>query len=285
MSIVVGSDGARVDPASGLAYSSDGTGPAVVLLHGLAGFRQLWRDQVPHLTRSGLRAISVDLPGHGDSPDPTGALSIQGMADAVSRLFDSLGVSQAAIVGHSMGGRTMFNFAVDRPDRVWAIVPVGAQSEAASGEYRTVLADLKARTISGGLPAFRDAFMEAGEIPARTQTDPAYARWYWQYFEKNRPSSLVKGLDAIFAMRRLTGELGKVNAPALCLVGSEDEPFLPLARRYEALMPNCRTVVVDGCRHYPMTDAEPVFSRMLTEFLVANKPREPARPGREAKSG
>jgi 3-oxoadipate enol-lactonase len=285
LSIVVASDDVRVDPASGLAYSSDGTGPAVVLLHGLAGFRQLWRDQVPHLTRSGLRVISVDLPGHGDSPDPTRALSIQGMADAVSRLLDSLGVSQAAIVGHSMGGRTMFNFAVDRPDRVWAIVPVGAQSESASGEYRAVLADLKARTIAGGLPAFRDAFMEAGEIPARTQTDPAYARWYWEHFERNRPSSLVKGLDAIFAMRTLTGDLGKIRAPALCLVGSEDEPFLPLARRYEALMPNCRTVVVDGCRHYPMTDAEPIFSRLLTEFLVANQPRDPARPGRELKSG
>jgi pimeloyl-ACP methyl ester carboxylesterase len=207
------------------------------------------------------------------------------MADAVSRLLDSLGVSQAAIIGHSMGGRTMFNFAVDRPDRVWAIVPVGAQSESASGEYRAVLAELKARTIAGGLPAFRDAFMEAGEIPARTQTDPAYARWYWEHFERNRPSSLVKGLDAIFAMRTLTGDLGKVDAPALCLVGSEDEPFLPLARRYEALMPNCRTVVVDGCRHYPMTDAEPIFSRLLTEFLVANKPRDPARPGREVKSG
>ncbi len=285
MSIDVQPDDAKIDQASGLAYSSEGTGPAVVLLHGLAGFRQLWREQVPHLTRSGLRAISVDLPGHGDSPDPVEALSIQGMADAVSRLLDSLDVSQAAIVGHSMGGRTMFNFAVDRPDRVWAVVPVGAQSESASGEYRTVLADLKARTIAGGLPAFRDAFMEAGEIPARTQTDPAFARWYWHYFEKNRPGSLVKGLDAIFAMRTLTGELGRVRAPALCLVGAEDEPFLPLARRYEEVMPNCRTVVVEGCRHYPMNDAEPVFSRLLTEFLVANQPREAERPRREAISG
>lgn len=274
-----------VDPASGLAYSSEGTGPAVVLLHGLAGFRQLWHDQVPHLARAGLRVISVDLPGHGDSPDPIGALSIQGMADAVSRLLDALGVSQAAIVGHSMGGRTMFNFAVDRPERVWAIVPVGAQSETPAGEYRTVLAQLKERTITGGLPAFRAAFMEAGEIPAKTETDPAFARWFWPYFERNRPGSLVKALDAIFAMRTLTGDLGRVHAPALCLVGSEDEPFLPLARRYEALMPNCRTVVVDGCRHYPMTDAEPVFSRLLTEFLVANQPRNTARPGREAKSG
>lgn len=285
MSVDVRPDEARIDPASRLAYSSEGTGPAVVLLHGLAGFRQLWREQVPHLTRSGLRVISVDLPGHGDSPDPSGGLSIQGMGDAVSRLLDSLDVWQAAIVGHSMGGRTMFNFAVDRPDRVWAIVPVGAQSESASGEYREVLADLKARTIAGGLSAFRQAFLEAGEIPARTQTDPAFGRWYWHYFEKNRPSSLVKGLDAIFTMRTLTGELGRVRAPALCLVGAEDEPFLPLARRYEEAMPNCRTIVVDGCRHYPMTDAEPVFSRLLTEFLVANKPREAERPGREAISG
>lgn len=285
MSVDAKPDDTRIDPASGLAYSSEGTGPAVVLLHGLAGFRQLWREQVPHLTRSGLRVISVDLPGHGDSPDPSAGLSIQGMADAVSRLLDSLDVWQAAIVGHSMGGRTMFNFAVDRPDRVWAIVPVGAQSESASGEYREVLADLKARTIAGGLSAFRQAFLEAGEIPARTQTDAAFGRWYWHYFEKNRAGSLVNGLDAIFAMRTLTGELGRVRAPALCLVGAEDEPFLPLARLYEEVMPNCRTIVVDGCRHYPMTDAEPVFSQLLTEFLIANQPREAERPGREAVSG
>lgn len=285
MAVNLRTDDARIDPASGLAYSSEGAGPAVLLLHGLGGFRQLWREQVPHLTRSGLRAISVDLPGHGDSADPVGVLSIQGMADAVAQLLDSLDVTQAAIVGHSMGGRTMFNLAVDRPDRVWAIVPVGAQSESASGEYRAVLSQLKERTIAGGLPAFRQAFMEAGEIPARTQTDRAFARWYWHYFEKNRPGSLVNGLDAIFAMRTLTGELRNVRAPALCLVGAEDEPFLPLARRYEEVMPNCRTVVIEGCRHYPMNDAEPVFSRLLTEFLVANQPREAERPGREASSG
>jgi pimeloyl-ACP methyl ester carboxylesterase len=257
---------------NGLAYSDDGAGPAVVMLHGLAGFRQLWQEQVPYLTRAGFRVICVDLPGHGGSRDTKGPLTIDSMADAVASLLDNLDVAAAAIVGHSMGGRTMFTFAVDRPNRVWAIVPVGAQSEAPRDEYRRTLDDLRARTIEGGLPAFRKAFLDAGEIPERTERDASFAGWYWKYFEQNRASSLVKGLDAIFAMRTLTPDLGVIKAPALAVVGSEDAPFIPLARRYETLLPNCRTVVVEGCRHYPMTDAEPLFSKVLTEFLSANRP-------------
>lgn len=264
-------DRTTVDAASGLAFSSIGDGPAVVLLHGLGGFRQLWREQIEPLRDARFRVISVDMPGHGDSLDVSNP-SIRGFAESVMMLFDSLNVSRAALVGHSMGGRTMFQFALTYPERVWAVVPVGAQSEAPEGEYRTVLEDVRERTVRGGLDGFREAFAEAGEIPARTDHDPDFASWYWGHFEKHRVASLVGGLDAILAMQRLTPRLCEIQVPALCLVGAEDAPFIPLARRYETEMPRCRTLIIEGCRHYPMTDAAPAFTAALLEFLLASAP-------------
>jgi pimeloyl-ACP methyl ester carboxylesterase len=264
-------DRATVDAASGLAFSTTGDGPAVVLLHGLGGFRQLWREQVEPLRHAGFKVISVDMPGHGDSLDVSEP-SIPSFADAVKVLCDSLDVSRAAVVGHSMGGRTMFQFALTYPERLWALVPVGAQSEAPEGVYRTVLEEVRERTIREGLDGFREAFAEAGEIPARTETDPDFASWFWTHFSTHRPNSLIGGLNAILAMERLTPRLGEIQVPALCLVGVEDAPFIPLARRYESDMPRCRTMVIDGCRHYPMNDAAEVFTSALVEFLLTSSP-------------
>ena len=259
---------ARVRSSQPLAATDSGTGDPVVLVHGLAGSRALWDRQIPALVAAGFRAIAVDLRGHGDSPSPRKPWSIDDFARDLLRLVDDLGIQRAALVGHSLGGRAAFSFALAHPERLAALVAVGAHSEAPSGPYRSVLERVRASAAEGGLAAFTDAFRDAGEIPLRATANGAASACYWKDFARNRPADLVAALDAILAMPTLTPRLGEIRAPFLALVGADDRPFLELAARYATLIPAARTHVVADCGHYPMVDAPSEFETALVQFLV-----------------
>jgi pimeloyl-ACP methyl ester carboxylesterase len=113
-----------------------GRGPAVIMMHGLAGSKALWSEFAETLAGHGFRAIAFDHRGHGRSTDAGRPWTIADLADEPASLMDSLGIERAALIGHSMGGRTLIEFAVSHPERVWAVVPVGAHSEAPGSPER-----------------------------------------------------------------------------------------------------------------------------------------------------
>jgi pimeloyl-ACP methyl ester carboxylesterase len=249
-----------------LAFVERGDGPAVVFLHGLAGFKEIWDEVTLDVVAAGFRVVQVDLRGHGASEDVAPPWSIADMADDLERLLDQLGIGQACLVGHSMGGRVLFSFALSRPGRVWGVVPVGAHSQAPVPPYREVLEEVR-DAAREGLDAFRAAFERAGEIPERVFRDADFAGRYDAALARNRPAMLVAALDAILAMPVLTPRLGEIDVPALAVVGERDGPFRELADLYARRMPRCRTVVVPDCHHYPMMDAPAAFSTALLAFL------------------
>jgi pimeloyl-ACP methyl ester carboxylesterase len=248
-----------------------GTGPAVVFLHGLAGFKELWSDTQVAL-RAGFRIIAYDQRGHGGSDDFAPPWGIGDLSNDLCTVLDHLGVARACVVGHSMGGRAMFEFALHWPQRTWALVAVGAHSEAPQAAYRTILVGVREATARDGLAGFRRAFAAANEIPERIRRDRDFAERYEFAFARNRPEMLIASLDAVLTMPFLTPHLGEIGVPMLAVVGERDSHFRALAERYSAVVPDCRTVVIDDCHHYPMTDAIPAFNRALTTFLREANP-------------
>jgi pimeloyl-ACP methyl ester carboxylesterase len=178
-----------------------------------------------------------------------------------------MGVERASIVGHSMGGRTMFSFVLDYPERVTALVAVGAHSEAPHGQYRDILAGVRDSTLADGISGFYRSFAAADEIPHRVRTDPDYAGRFAAWFARNRPVMIAAALDGILAMPTLTPMLSQIRAPMASIVGEQDVHFRELADRYAILVPRCRTTIVPDCGHYPMVDARELFSARLVEFL------------------
>lgn len=104
-----------------LYYEARGDGPPVVLIPGLGADRRLFSNVVPLLARS-RQVIVVDPRGGGKSDKPRGDYSIEQMADDVARLFATLGIASADVVGYSMGGKIALQLAAGHPELVDRLV-------------------------------------------------------------------------------------------------------------------------------------------------------------------
>jgi pimeloyl-ACP methyl ester carboxylesterase len=98
-------------------FTDTGKGRVVVLLHGFLGSKQIWKKTAENLARS-YRVISIDLPGHGQSPCYGYVHSMELMAKCVKAVMDSLRLKRYVIVGHSMGGYAALAFADLFPDNL-----------------------------------------------------------------------------------------------------------------------------------------------------------------------
>ncbi|WP_230686797.1 alpha/beta fold hydrolase [Catellatospora vulcania] len=121
-------DGVRWD-----CHDSGGDGPAIVLLHGLAGHAGEF-DELARLLPAGHRIVGVDQRAHVAGEPVPADLSRQAYADDVVFLIERLGLAPAVLVGQSLGGHTAMLAAAARPDLVGGLVMIEAGPEADSPE-------------------------------------------------------------------------------------------------------------------------------------------------------
>jgi pimeloyl-ACP methyl ester carboxylesterase len=108
-----------------VAYVDVGSGPLVVLVHGLGEHLGYWDGNLPGLVEGGARVVALDLPGFGRSSKPAEGYGIAWQAAAVRGLLDAIAPGEPAVlVGHSMGGQIATRFALTWPERVRALVLV-----------------------------------------------------------------------------------------------------------------------------------------------------------------
>src|SRR6195256_1511316 len=108
--------------AGDIAYLRSGHGPALVLLHGIPSSSYLWRDVIEPLSAT-FEVLAPDLLGYGDSDKRLDAdLSIAAQARYVVAFMETLGVHQAAVAGHDIGGGVAQLMAVDEPERVARLI-------------------------------------------------------------------------------------------------------------------------------------------------------------------
>ncbi len=113
-----------------LHYVAAGSGPVVILIHGLGGSWDNWKIIIPILSAR-YRVYALDLPGFGLSDKPEISYSIPFMAQAVLALMKETGVEKADFVGHSFGGHVLMELALKHPEKVRRMIlldAVGAQS-------------------------------------------------------------------------------------------------------------------------------------------------------------
>src|SRR4029079_3656845 len=133
-----------------MAYRTAGSGPPILLVHGLLDSSRTWRKLAPVLA-IGHKVIAPDLLGHGDSDGPHDVdYSLGGHAGMLRDLLDALGEERGTVGGHSLGGGIAMTFAYHYPERVERVALISS-----GGLGRDVSPVLRATTLPGAGVAMR----------------------------------------------------------------------------------------------------------------------------------
>jgi len=202
-----------------------GTGPPVLLLHGLASQRRFWNLVVPGLLGAGGPAVlALDQRGHGDSEQPDSGYDTATVVSDALTAMDAVGLSRAVVVGHSWGAGVALSLAADHPERALAVVAIdGGFSSMAGGPgsstrelLRARLApprfavppeDLVDRIRRGPLAASWSAEVEAAVLPIFSVDEDGLARPRFRFDNHMQVVDALLDHDA-------TDILSRVRCPA-----------------------------------------------------------------------
>jgi pimeloyl-ACP methyl ester carboxylesterase len=264
-------DGAR------MRYLRDGSGPELLLLHGLLGYSFSWRYALPVLAEHAT-VHAVDMLGVGFSDRPPGLDgSLRACAERLLRFMDAVGVASCDLLGTSHGGAVAMMAAALAPERVRRLILVAPVNPWSANGKRI------AAFLSSGLiaPIFLRAapFMQFahGFFLRRLCGDPRRIRpgtleGYSAPF--STPGAFAYGLSVLRTWSRDLQELESMlpriaHLPALLIWGGLDAAVSPAsAARLRQQFRECCLVMLDGVGHLPYEEVPDEFNRAVTEFLL-----------------
>jgi pimeloyl-ACP methyl ester carboxylesterase len=245
----------------------------VVFVHGFATSSHLWRDVVS-LMPAGHRLVVLDLLGHGRS-DPPGrrALGLAAHAERLVALLDALGIANACIVGHGVGGGVAQALAVHQPSRVarLALVASVAFGRWAPRDVRIARATLPVTRYlpPAWLLSMVRAELERGYADSVRATH-ALDRYARPFASEAGRDALVRHIAALDTRETAAvgARLGELAMPASVICGAQD-PFLPvsLAQRLAGAIPGATLDVVADARHFLPEEAPRQVADSLTALL------------------
>jgi pimeloyl-ACP methyl ester carboxylesterase len=266
-------------------YRGGGSGPVLVLIHGMAGSSVTWEPVLGALTKS-FTVVAPDLPGHGESDKPRGDYSLGAHASSVRDLLLALGHERATIVGQSFGGGVAMQLAYQHPERCERIVLVSS-----GGLGQEVALLLRALTLPGAehvMPiACNGRVRDAGTavtgfldrlglrpVPAVTEMWRSYASLSdgatREAFQHTLRSVVDLHGQRVSAEDRL---YLAADVPTLIVWGDRD-PIIPLAHGVHAheLIPGSRLEVFEGSGHFPHCEQPERFVALLEDFMASTTP-------------
>lgn len=240
-----------------------GAGTPLVFVHGFTTTAEFWREQVEAFS-SRHQMVRINLPGHGRSPRPEDRrYTIDAFVNDVLSVYRTLAIESAVLVGLSMGGTVAQSFALSYPERVRALVLVGATPHGlgadvnvdnvlkAIDELGVVSASQRVIERSFGSAASPELIEFARKEVAQT---PAFVA-----------REAIKSLNASDSRSRL----GEIHVPTLVVVGDEDIITPPSeSRALAAGIPNSELAIISEAGHFPMLERPDRFNPLLGEFLM-----------------
>lgn len=253
-----------------LRYLDIGSGPAVVLIHGLAGDHTAWRAQI-ELLRPRFRVIAFDNRGAGGSTQIDEPVSTQDLAADTLQLMDLLQLERAHIVGRSMGGAVAQHMALRAPERVVSLVlcasfarldPLGRRvlsNMREALEWRMSWADHARHSVQNFVSA---AFFN--EQPEQIATIERLLGG------ETRLPACYSHQNAACHAHDTVQELGRIHHPTL-VMGGDCDPICSLTatRALGSGLPNARTEIFSGASHFFLMEQPVKFNRLLFDWLDA----------------
>jgi pimeloyl-ACP methyl ester carboxylesterase len=250
-----------------LPHDVAGQGPDVLLIHNGICDRRMWDPQMETFAVD-HRVIRFDLPGYGDAVPAPGPFSY---TEEVLALLDEVGSERVALVGSSLGGRIAVDVCQAAPDRVWALVLVGAGrsgwewSPVPVDSWRRQEEAAEAGDLDLAVELSLQLWLDGPGRPPGTIGDPLRARVREM---QRRAFDLELAVPDAGPERRPDGSPADVRTPALVLVGDLDVPdILAIAEAYERDIPGARRIVMEGVAHIPSLERPEEFDRLVLDFL------------------
>jgi pimeloyl-ACP methyl ester carboxylesterase len=236
-------------------------GPAVVLIHGLGGRAEDWRNLAPFLAEAGFRVYLPDLPGYGRSEKPADfSYSVRDEADVVVDFLDALGLKQVDLGGWSMGGAIVQHVAADQPERV----------------KRLMLFDSAGLFV---LPAWNVELFTPASASELDQLDvllmpnppkiPGFLARDILRVSDERAWIIHRALSTMLTGKDATDKLlPELKMPVLIVWGGEDR-IMPVSQgeTMHRLVPKSEFDVVPGCGHLAPGQCAPQMESRVVGFL------------------
>jgi len=267
-----------------LAFRRAGHGPAILLIHGIAGSSRTWEQVLPLLAQDHT-VVAADLIGHGDSDKPPGDYSLGAHASTLRDLLSVLAIERATVVGQSFGGGVAMQMTYQYPENCERLVLVDS-----GGLGREVSWLLRLLTLPGVeyvlpvvVPGFvRDRGNQMFQFLHRVGLRHARAVEVWRAY-----SSLTDAENRMAFVRTLRSVVDpggqSVNAmdrvylaarvPTLIVWGERDA-IIPVSHAHEAheAMAGSRLEIIEGAGHFPHVEEPVTFAEILSDFMDSTRP-------------
>jgi pimeloyl-ACP methyl ester carboxylesterase len=267
-----------------VAYVQKGSGPVLLLIHGMASSLATWRSVVGPLARNGT-VLAIDLPGHGGSSPGGGDYSLGSLAAGLRDVVAALGHDRVTVVGHSLGGGIAMQFSYQFPEMTERLVLVSS-----GGLGPEVNPALRAASLPGAnlflsvtAGAARRGSSVAGRVLRAVHGSPRpgldeLVSSYASLADADRRSAFLATVRSVVGLSGQTVHaadrlyLAK-ELPVLLIWGAED-PIIPVehARATHELLPDSTLAVFDGVHHFPQVEAPQRFVTALEDFCAATEP-------------
>ena len=272
-----------------LYYEITGIGDPLIFCHEFAGDSRSWEPQVRYFARR-YQVITYNARGYppSDVPDDVSAYSqAMAMADIVG-LMQHLNISQAHLVGLSMGGYAVLHFGLNHPDMARSLVVGGCGYGSVAEDREKFQRDVEQtaqRIERDGMPAMAEVYSRG---PTRVQFSDKDPRG-WQEFAEQLAELSTLGAALTFrgvqaqrpSVYELEAQMRQLQVPTLVITGDEDEPCLEPALLMKRAIPTAGLVVLPKSGHTINLEEPDAFNRAVDDFLTAVEvgkwgPRNPA---------
>ncbi len=267
------------------AFVRMGSGPALLLLHGLGCDHTTWAPVMESLARTHT-VIAPDLLGHGESDKPRADYSLGGYANGMRDLLTVLGIDRVTVVGHSFGGGVAMQFAYQFPERAERLVLVSS-----GGLGPEVSPAIRAITTPGfhqvmsvlAAPGVRHATTAAMRLLAATGVSQLrdldeVADIYDSFKDPRKRAAIAHVVRAVVDWKgqivTMADRAYLTEAMPMCVVWGSDDLVIPVthASNASALAPTARIEILPNAGHFPHKDHPERFAKIVRDFIRSTEP-------------
>lgn len=271
------------------AFRIAGSGPALLLIHGIGDNSTTWASVQAKLAQR-FTVIAPDLLGHGQSDKPRADYSVAAYANGMRDLLGVLDIERVTVVGHSLGGGVAMQFAYQFPQLVERLILVGA-----GGVTHDVNIALRAASLPLGgealallrlplvLPAVQVAGKVAGSLLGNTSMGrelPHVLRILRDLPEPTASSAFTRTLRAVVDWRgqvvTMLDRCYLTESVPVQLIWGDRDVVIPVshARMAHAAMPGSELEIFAGSGHFPFHDDPDRFVEVVQRFIDTTEPAE-----------